>query len=287
MSVIWAILATLVIVYVRMRFIRNVFVDKKVKLNLTLKFFLIGILLVGWLFVYKYLLNYLGLGTYHFEDNLSIISIGAFVIYNIIFLFLVSLIYGNINKKNIFRFTILGVILFIGIAYGGYSVGLTVVLVYYFMSAYAEEIMKFGVSENMFIKNGKNKSDLIFFAILVGLGFSIIENLLYIGTNIFSEGINLLSLSVGRGITASTLHIATTGIIAYVSIKGYGENKNIKSRIYILSGIILGFSVHVFYNLSLVYKFSFIGIPLVVLSYFILNYLLFKSDLIYHKKKII
>lgn len=285
MSLVWAIIATLAIVYLRMWFIKNVFVDKKVKLNLTLKFFLIGIFLVAWLFIYKYLLIYIGLENYYFEKNMSFLSILLFVIYNMIFLIWVSLFYWNINKKQILQTILLWIILFFIIAYGWYGVWLTVVLVYYFMSAYAEEIMKFGVSDNIFLKSWKTKSDLIFFAVLVWLGFSIIENFLYIWMNIFSDWVNLLSLSVWRWLTASTLHIATTWIIAYISIKWIWENNNIKSYLYIILGIVLWFGVHAFYNLSLVYNFSVVWIPLVICSYFVLNYLLFKSDLIYHKLK--
>jgi len=286
MSILGAIFVTIIIIYIRMWFIDSVFVDKKIKLSLSIRFFFVGILLVGRLFAYSYVLQYLWLSEYYFQNNIGIKSILIFIFYNIIFLLFISLIYGNINKRQIFRFIILWILLFGWIGIWWYNLWLAVILLYYFMSAYAEEIMKFGVSWNIFINSGKDKSDFIFFAVLVWLWFSIIENFLYIGTNIFNEQINLIWLSIGRWMIASTLHIASTWLVAYVASIGLDWKKYVRSWIYVLIWMILGFWIHAIYNLSLFYNFKFIWIGLLIFSYFLLNYLVFKSDIVYKKKNI-
>jgi RsiW-degrading membrane proteinase PrsW (M82 family) len=66
----------------------------------------------------------------------------------------------------------------------------------------------------------KEQTDIILFCILIALGFSLIENLLYIGTSIFQHsGSNLISLSIGRGVISSLIHVVSTGLIAFISLR--------------------------------------------------------------------
>gem|GEM_PF-7114347 len=75
----------------------------------------------------------------------------------------------------------LGAIFFIAIGYGGYLLGIDVLILYYLVSAYAEEYLKYTSGNNVFFKEeGHSARDLIFFCILIGLGFSMAENLLYL-----------------------------------------------------------------------------------------------------------
>ncbi|MFZ2911959.1 MAG: PrsW family glutamic-type intramembrane protease [Candidatus Absconditicoccaceae bacterium] len=246
--------------------------------------------MVGFLFIYKYVLGYLGLNNMYFAEILNLKSMAIFIIYCGFFLIINSLFYKNINRKSILQSIALGIILFLGIGYGGYLTGLTVVLMYYFLAAYAEEIIKFTAGENIFLKEGRNNSDLIFFCILIGLAFAIVENIFYLGSNILNQEINLIGLSLGRGIISSMIHVVTTGIVAYLAMKGL--NKKLKIPLiggqvgfilFVFIGIILGFGVHLIYNLSLFYNRNFITIPLIIIGYFILSFLMFKSDKIYIK----
>lgn len=285
-----SLILTLFIVYIRIWLINSVFVDKKIKINLTWKIFLAGLFMVWVLFIYKYLLGYLGLSNMYFAEILDFKSMIIFVFYCILFVVINSLIYKNISKKNIWQSIILWLILFVWIWYGWYMIWITTVLMYYFLAAYAEEIMKFTTGENIFIREWKNNSDLIFFCILTWLAFAIVENIFYLGSNIFNQDVNLLSLSIGRWLISSMLHVITTWIVAYIAMQWL--NKKFKIPIiwwqvwfllFVSIGIMLGFGIHSVYNLSLFYNWKFISIPLIILWYFTFSFLMFKSDKIYLK----
>lgn len=64
----------------------------------------------------------------------------------------------------------MGGICFIAIAYGGLITGINVMIVYYLISAYAEEYMKYSAGSNVLLANkDPNENNLIFICILVGL----------------------------------------------------------------------------------------------------------------------
>jgi hypothetical protein len=290
MNILWAILVLLLIVYIRIWLINSIFIDKKIKINLTWKIFLTGFFMVGFLFVYKYVLGYLWLNNMYFAEILNFKSMAIFIIYCSFFLIINSLIYKNINRKNILQSIVLWIVLFLWIGYGWYITWITVVLMYYFLAAYAEEIIKFTAGENVFLKEWKNNSDLIFFCILIGLAFAIVENIFYLSANILNQWVNLIWLSIGRWIVSSMIHVVTTWIVAYLAMKWL--NKKVKIpliggqvwfMLFVFIGIILWFGVHLIYNLSLFYNRKFITIPMIVLWYFIFSFLMFKSDKIYIK----
>lgn len=244
--------------------------------------------MVGFLFIYKYVLWYIWLNNVYFGESLNFESMLIFIIYCSFFLITNTLIYKNITRRNILQSIVLWIILFLWIWYGWYITWITVVLMYYFLAAYAEEIIKFTAGENIFLKQWKNNSDLIFFCILVGLAFAIVENIFYLGANALTQEVNLIWLSLGRGIVSSMIHVITTGIIAYLAMKWL--NKKIKVpligwqiwfALFVFIGIILWFGLHSIYNLSLFYNRSFVSIPMIIVWYFIFNFLMFKSDKIY------
>ncbi len=288
MKILWAVLILLVIVYVRIWLINSIFVDKKIRINITWKIFLTGFFMVGFLFIYKYVLWYLWLSTIYFAEILNFKSMAIFIIYCSFFLITNTFIYKNITRKNILQSIILWIILFLWIWYGWYTTWITVVLMYHFLAAYAEEIIKFTAGENIFLREWKNNSDLIFFCVLVGLAFAIIENIFYLGTNVLNKEVNLMWLSLGRWMISSMIHVVTTWVIAYLAMKWL--NKEIKAPfigwqiwfiLFVFIGIILWFGLHSIYNLSLFYNRNFVSIPMIIIWYFIFNFLMFKSDRIY------
>ncbi len=168
---------------------------------------------------------------------------------------------------------------------------------YYLVSSYAEEILKFSIWQNVLlekkevddhldtkqqeIKNKVKTQDLIFFAIIAWLGFSVIENIFYLVVIYFSDWKGLL-MSVGRSIFATLLHIVATGLIAFFVIT---KSENKKNNIWkYLIWILCGFGLHGIYNLSLFYNMKIVTIIILLVCYFILSYLLFNSDPIYQKK---
>lgn len=289
-KIILSLLITLIIVYAWIWLITNVFVDKKIKRTISLKIFIVGLFMVWSLFIYKYVLHNFWLDNIYFENSIWIQSIWIFILYCIWFVTLISLIYKNIAKNTIWLSIILWFLLFVGIGYGGYIIWITSVLMYYFIAAYAEEIMKFIAWENIYEREWKNNSDLLFFCILVWLGFAIIENLFYLWSNIFNTQVNLMWLSIWRWLVSSLLHVISTWIIAYIvmkwlhkKIKNWTHSRYLGFVLFVSLWMILWFALHSLYNLSLFYNWKFISIPIIILWYFVFNFLMFKSDKIYLK----
>ncbi|MFA5748418.1 MAG: PrsW family glutamic-type intramembrane protease, partial [Candidatus Absconditabacterales bacterium] len=199
----------------------------------------------------------------------------------IIFVILLTMIFKNRYKK-IIEIIFIFAVFFILISYAGYFSGIGFLMLYYLISAYAEEYMKFSAANNLFFsENRKNQTDLIFFCILVGLGFGLIENIFYIvNAIIVQHQSNVLNLIVGRGLISTLLHVVCSGLIAFISIKIFNSKKIIIST---LIGIIFGFGLHSLYNMSLNYKSTYLTVSIVVLCFFLLTYLFFHSDIVYKK----
>ena len=135
----------------------------------------------------------------------------------------------------------------------------------------------------MFVANkDPNQSNLIFFCILVWLWFSAVENILYIINNVLSnQNINILNMLIGRGLVSTLIHIVSTSLIAFIMIKTKRGNNIIVPMIV---GVIGGVWLHSIYNISLQYNASYITIPMVILSFFLMTYLTFQSDIIYKQQ---
>jgi len=112
---------------------------------------------------------------------------GYFLLYcGLIFLFLILF---HRQRKNIHvRFLFLvWLILFAVIGFFGFKAGLASVMIV-IMSAYAEEFLKLGATENSLKKADFYSSDVLFLSVLVALGFSIVENVLYVGQEVRIAG---------------------------------------------------------------------------------------------------
>jgi RsiW-degrading membrane proteinase PrsW (M82 family) len=88
------------------------------------------------------------------------------------------------------------------------------------VSAYAEEYLKYNAGNNLLYEEKRiNQTDLILFCILIALGFSLIENLLYIVINLVNHtNTNVLQMLIGRGLISSLIHVVATGLIAFTTI---------------------------------------------------------------------
>ncbi|MCK9466751.1 MAG: PrsW family intramembrane metalloprotease [Candidatus Absconditabacterales bacterium] len=297
MQVFWGIIGIIVIVYIRIRIINKAFKNKNFKRHLSFNIFILSIFLVTFLYFYKDLLIFFNLEHLYLLEGNHWKNILSFVFYCLAFIILLTSSFGNITKKSSFKFIFIALILFLGIGIGGSIMGINLLFMYYIISSYAEEILKFSVGQNVFLEKqsiDKNlstskstkkltlkKIDLIFFAIVAGLGFSVIENVFYLVVSYFSKGGNVL-MNVGRSIFATLLHVVATGLVAFFIAKKH-DNKG-KDLLKYFVGILAGFALHGIYNLSLFYNIKIITIIILISCYFILSYLLFNSDLIYQKK---
>ncbi|MCX6824557.1 MAG: PrsW family glutamic-type intramembrane protease [candidate division SR1 bacterium] len=322
MNIVRPIITSILLVYVRIRIINTIFSQKKIKIRITLKVFGLGIIIVGSLFAYTYLLGFMGQQNLALTNIIDTKSLLLFVAYCTLFVVLVTIFFTLRHNKNtklpegfydvegipttldtstlnevqkleiskavryrnrykrIAQILLIGSIFFVALAYGGFLVGINTLILYYLVSAYAEEYMKYSAGNNMFLANKEpNESNLIFFCILVGLGFSAVENVLYIANSIINhENVNIINMLIGRGLVSTLIHIVSTSLIAFIMIKTKKTNSII---VPVILGIIGGFGLHSIYNLSLQYSLSYITIPIVILAFFLMTYLTFQSDIIY------
>lgn len=250
---------------------------------MTLKVFGLGIIIVWSLFAYKYLLGVF------WQENLSLTniintkSLLMFVGYCTLFVAIVTVFFRN-RYKRILQILLIWSLFFIALAYGGFLTGINVLLLYYLVSAYAEEYLKYSTGNNLFLANKEtNESNLIFFCILIGLWFSAVENILYVANTIINnESINIINLLVGRGLVSTLIHIVSTSLIAFIMIKSKRANN---VMLWALLGIIGWFWLHSIYNISLQYSLSYVTIPLIILAFFLMTYLTFQSDIIYKQQE--
>ncbi|NOZ44873.1 MAG: PrsW family intramembrane metalloprotease [bacterium] len=95
-------------------------------------------------------------------------------------------------------------------------------------------------------------------------------------------------LSTGRGLISTLLHVVSTGLIAYVLLYSQTLKQEKKVRIPLFWSIVLallaGVSLHVLYNLSLHFAWTWLLALLLFLAYFLLTYLLFRSDRMWERK---
>lgn len=281
MQIILPIIASIVIIYIWIWILNTIFSEKKIKRAISFKVLLTWILLVWVLFLYTYLSKrfpQLPVINTHTANPQSLI---LFIIYCSVFVILITMIFKNRYNK-IMQTIVIGAIFFIAIAYGGYLLWLSSLLVFFLVSAYAEEYLKYNTGNNLLYEEKRiNQTDLILFCILIALGFSLIENILYIIINIVdNNNVNILQMIVGRGIISSLIHVVCTGLIAFVTI---GMRKWHNIIIPTLLGVLLWFGLHSTYNIGLNFHLSYITIPVIIISFFLLTYLFFRSDSLYRK----
>ena len=283
MNIVRPIITSILLVYVRIRIINTIFSQKKIKIWITLKVFGLAIIIVGSLFVYTYLLSFFGQQNLSLNNIIDTKNLLLFVAYCTIFVILVTIFFRN-RYKRIAQILLIWSIFFVALAYGGFLAGINTLMLYYLVSAYAEEYMKYSAGNNIFLANKEpNESNLIFFCILIGLWFSAVENILYIVNNILNnESVNIMNILIGRGLVSTLIHIVSTSLIAFIMIKSKKTNSIILP---VILGIIWGFWLHSIYNISLQYSLSYITIPMIILAFFLMTYLTFQSDIIYKQQQ--
>lgn len=268
--------------YVRIWVVNTIFSDKKIKIHLTLKIIIVSILLVASLFFYRYLLGSLGQLKLYFMDNPDRKSLGLFVSYCVAFVLFLTL-FLKWRYTKVLQTIFVGALFFIALSYGGYLLGIDILILYYLVSAYAEEYLKYSSGNNIFFREDgqHNLRDLIFFCIIIGLGFSMAENLLYLLYSFINhEQVSLVNMTLGRWLISTLLHIVSTSLIAFLAVK---IQKKRSFAAALIGWIIWGVWIHSLYNISLAYHMSYITIPIIIVCFFLLSYLLYQSDILYER----
>ena len=290
MKIAWAIIMCIFLWYFWIWLIQHIFAKQERKISR--KLFWTSFLLVWSLLAFNFIIKAIFPNITAIQDNeLSTNWWGLFLLYcGLIFLFLI-LLNWNWKKKQIRFLFLIWMILFAVVGFFGLKVWISATILYYFILAYSEEFLKIWATENEVSKTDFYSSDLLFFSIFIALGFSIIENLFYLGSEIFSSNPEWIwGLVFGRWIFTSLLHFIATGLIALLMYKLYQQqylkNLNIWQKIWrIAMAILIWVLIHRWYNLSVQHMNLFIYIVLVFGGYFLLTYLLFLSDSLYLQKK--
>jgi len=290
MKIAWAIIVCILLWYFWIRLIQHIFA--KQKRQISRKLFWTSFLLVWSLFAFNFITKAIFPNISAIQNNeLSTNWWGLFLLYcGLIFLFLI-LITWNIKKKQIRFLFLVRMLLFAIVGFFGLKVWISATVLYYLVLAYSEEFLKIWATENEVSKTEFYSSDLLFFSIFIALWFSIIENIFYLWSEIFSSGQDWVwGLVFGRWIFTSLLHFIATGMIALILYRLYQQqylkNLSIWQKIWrIVMAILIWVLIHRWYNLSVQHMNLFIYIILVFGGYFLLTYLLFLSDSLYLQKK--
>ena len=290
MKIAWAIIVCILLWYFWIRLIQHIF--SKSQRKISRKLFWTSLFLVWSLFAFNFIIEAIfpNLKAIH-DERLSFWRRFLFLLYcGLIFVFLI-LLSRNRQKKQIRFLFLVRMILFTVVGIFGITIWISATVLYYFVLAYSEEFLKIWATENEVSKTNFYSSDLLFFSIFIALGFSIIENLFYLWSEIFSSDPEWIwGLVLGRGIFTSLLHFIATGLIALLLYKLYQQqsmkNLQIWQKIWrIVVAILIWVLIHWWYNLSVQHMNLFIYIVLVFGGYFLLTYLLFLSDSLYLQKK--
>ncbi len=281
-SLLWSFIGVILLWYFWIRLVQHLFLQNKKQFSI--KMWITSIILVGSLYGFDMLLTHLGITI---ESWIS--RIGSFILYvSLLFLFLMFWNQQQKNRKIRFlasiRIILLAIVGMLGIQYGIQWVALLLI------GAYIEEFLKIISTETQIKKADFFSSDILTFSVLIALGFSIVENILYTGTNFFFGEGGSMGLVVGRWIFASGLHFLATGIIALLLFKLY---QNVKASelsvgaklIRIVIGMLAGVMLHFCYNFCISQgRLRIYGI-VVIGGFFLLSYLLFLSDRLYQEEE--
>ena len=278
MQIIGSVVSCLIIFYVRSWLLSTVFGPRALKKQLLIKILVMGILMVSILFAYTYVTSLPNYSSRSVVAHLTMENGLAFIGYCIVGVWLIFLFF---RKRALQILEIIGIwaLLFIGIHFGGIFLWLNSMILYYLISAYAEEYMKYSGSTIVFREHESIPSSLIFFCVLMGLGFSLVENVVYLATVLLHhQDVNLAAFVLGRWLISALVHVTATSAIWYLSIK---LPKSMKLFMITIIWLISWVLLHTTYNLSLYYSLSYISIPLVIGLFFLMSFFLFQSDILY------
>lgn len=139
------------------------------------------------------------------------------------------------------------------------------------IKASGEEILKTASAQSLSSHSTKYTSDIIIYSILAWLGFALFENIIYF-ISIWEVGQFL-----ARSLTTSILHGIFTWCIWYI-IRKYSKT----SFLWYIIAYIWWILLHSLYNISLTYSPIAGWVLFTVGWYFLLSYLLYKSDRLYN-----
>ena len=219
--IVWILMS----VYMWIWIINNSFKWQKKSTKSALLIFLVSIFAVLFLYFYKDILAKIWLEELSLTEHITTKAVFSFIFYCVSFLVLVALFFGNLKKKSNLKFIVVALLLFVWIWIWWLLAWINTMIIYYLVSCYAEEIVKFSTWGNVLqVYEKKDQTsekkwfwNLVLFSILAGLWFSVVENILYLVVLSTWWEMSIFT-TLSRSIFTTLLHIVATWIIAFFVI---------------------------------------------------------------------
>lgn len=280
MQILWLLISLFILIWFWSWFLNQVFsclsTEKISKWILLLR----GGVLVLVLFGYERLLPLLGLdhSLLFLRENITLWSTANFLVYSLLIVIGITFIFKQIKNKKIWIQILVGCLVLIGLTFIGTTLSSSTLILYTLLAASVEELFKFTLGHNQSESSKKiNPSSLLLFSLLIGFSFSIAENLLAFLLQLVQWSSITTGMLVWRGLVTAFIHIVATGSIAFIIMK----YRNIGLFWRYIFALLLGFSIHSIYNLSVEAGLSFVSILLAVAGGIALSYLIFHLDELY------
>lgn len=274
------IIVTLVLLFwFRIWILNQIF--SNLKLDIKWKSLLWGALLVFALAFYDlgFDLVWIDKWLFYLRDAFNVNSLSLFLIYWLFVLVLITLLFRNIRNRKLLLEIFVAILTLIIFAFFWWIFWFAVLVLYYILAAFTEEMFKFTVSNNQSqrVFDG-NVSLLLFLSVIIWITFSICENIYSFGVQLFNDNLSVWFI-LGRGVIASLIHCVSTWAIAIILLKL--KKWSLMFRYFV--ALLLGSFIHIIYNLSVVNNFTWVIFLLVILALVFLSYLFFNMDEIYNK----
>ena len=277
MKYIWIIITLVCLVWLWIWIFNQVFSNITVKVKY--KSLLWWAVLVSFLALFDYAFDFFWVDKqlFYIRNVSNISSISIFLMYCLFVLLFISLLFRNLNNNKIILEISVATLSAVIIAFLWLWTWIAVLILYYILAAFSEEIFKFTVSNNQLVKYKDNKiSIILLLSVLIWLSFSISENLYSFLVQLFNEDLSIWFI-LGRWLIASLIHCVSTWAIALVLLKI--KKWWLLFRYFV--ALLFGSLIHISYNLSVVNNYTWIILILVIFSLVFLSYLFFNMDEIY------
>jgi hypothetical protein len=216
---------------------------------------------------------------FYLRDVFNFNSVSLFVVYWLIVLVFITLLFRNIKNKKLLLEILVAILSLIILSFFWWKLWLTVLVLYYILAAFTEEMFKFTVSNNQLQRSEESKiSLLLFLSVIIWLSFSIFENIYSFGLQFLNWWLTVWFI-LGRGVNAALIHCVSTWAIAVILMKM--KKWWLVSRYFV--ALLLGSLIHISYNLAVVNDYTWVIFLLVVFALIFLSYLFFNMDEIYSK----
>jgi len=248
---------------------------------------IVGVLSTAMIGVFPMLVEMLWINQKAFINSMDYKTIGSYCVYLLVCWLTMYVGYVHaFPTSNFVRKIIIFVLSFALIAWWWVALAIPWYIIYFSLVAFGEEYIKYAFWFSLYQKLGIHHTDLLLFTIISGFAFAFIENGVYARYAIEpAEWASLMQklwlafkVLVQRWIINVSVHAFFTGIIGWFTLVRPKETPNaFKTIIWIM----LWSCIHILFN-SLLSKWVTFVMPIVVLaSYIMISFLLFKADTLF------